>query len=388
MEEPLSLPDDDQPARGFFRGASSWLTSAVLHLLLLLITALITLPTGTQIASSLVISLGPEADASEALFTLDQDPITVESTGEQPQLVEVEAPLETLLNTSPAELNDPTTDRLPLVIPQPADLGGDLAKVGDAMFFGTSASGRDFVFILDISGSMMARKGERFNRARDELVESVSRLRPDQRFYVFLFNWTTIPMFGLADPGELIPASGENIAQLRAWLYSIEPTSGTDPRFALVGALKLQPNAIFLLSDGRFNTSSESSRFFGGDRNLTVFEVITKGQLPSVQINTIAFEDLSASQGMSKLAELTDGQFRFVPAPGQAGLAPVNVVDEPDYEPKTDAERLAMAEAIILLRRAERLKKRGSDEHARNLVKDIDPLKLPKDVRSRLSALR
>src|SRR5690606_17153682 len=185
------------------------------------------------------------------------------------------------------------------------------------------ASGRDFIFILDCSGSMIARNGGRFARAREELVESISRLQPDQRFYVFLFNWSTAPMFGPADdPGTLVHATPENVDRLRRWLAGIYPQSGTDPRRALREAFRMRPDAIFLLSDGQFNTPSEYNAMQGWDTSrTTVFDVVARSNSADAQIHTIAFEDVIAAQGMSLLAERTNGQFRFVPAPGQEDIA-------------------------------------------------------------------
>ena len=46
-------------------------------------------------------------------------------------------------------------------------------------FFGIEAGGHEFVYVLDVSGSM---QGRRFDRASEELLRSVEQLGPHQRF--------------------------------------------------------------------------------------------------------------------------------------------------------------------------------------------------------------
>lgn len=382
-----------------FQGTSSWLVSAVIHMAGVLCLALIAMPLGTRMFNPLILTSQPGDDTSISEFTLAQEPPTgIEQTEENTEAT-VEVP-DALSLVHDMSLIDPTVatsvDAIVTETPLPdlaESTGGDRGEnTDDAMFFGTSASGRRFIFILDCSGSMQARDGGRFERARDELVASLSRLRPEQEFYVYLFNWSTFPMFGqLADPGKPIPATPDNVAKLRNWLYAIQPDSGTDPRRALRGAHEMKPDAIFLLSDGKFNTPSQLDLLQGWDPSDTsVFTVVSQLEPLRCQINTIAFEDMTAAQGMAKLAAMTEGQFRFVPAPGQrdfTGEAPIAAAEGPDYQPKTKEERIKMGQDILLLRRAEKLVERDRIEHARRLVKDLDPATLPRDARARLQAI-
>lgn len=366
-----------------------WLVSAIVHCSILLVLALWAFPISSTIFDSMVLELGPESNASEALFTLDSDPVTFEATENNEQLVTVE-PVLPLVLAADVPSQEIATSELPSIKPQDVDLdiGGDSAKEGDAVFFGTSASGRDFVFILDCSGSMRARANERFFRARDELINSISKLRTDQRFYVYLFNWSTFPMFGAEDPGTLIDATGENISKLRAWLYNIEPDSGTDPRRAIRGSIAMQPDAIFLLSDGKFNRPSSTDLLRGWDSSpSTVFDIFSGANPPKVQVNAIAFEDAVSATGMEKLAQITEGQFRFVPAPGVDHGSVDTTIDRSTL-PTTPEEKLELAKKVLLIRRAEKLVERNLTDHAVNLVQDIDENSLPAEVRQRLRRIR
>jgi hypothetical protein len=54
-------------------------------------------------------------------------------------------------------------------------------------------------------------------------------------------------------PGDLLKSADQpSKDRLTAWLRLIEPDGGTDPRGALRTAIGLNPDAIYLLSDGIF----------------------------------------------------------------------------------------------------------------------------------------
>ncbi len=379
------------------QGVSSWLVSAVVHLVIVLLFALIAIPYQTGLLDSITLSLSSGDDAPQPEFSLSQNEVV---TLEQPSIDEpapIEESLDLVRDAQIPEVSDSTPSQIASVAP-PTELaspiGGDKGEKDKAMFFGTSASGRTFIFILDCSGSMQARGGERFERARDELVNSISRLSSDQEFYVFLFNWSTMPMFGtILDPGRPIPATSENVSKLQAWLYNIVPESGTDPRRALIGSYAMNPDAIFLLSDGRFNTPPYTDPLLGWDSSQTAVSDIVALQR-SVQVNAIAFEDVIASRGMEELASITGGEFRFVtePDPRFGNQAPVanNLppgFDGPEYTPVTPEEKRVLSEKVLLLRRAEKLAQRGRKQNAIDLVKEIDPLTLPIEFRKRLAAI-
>ena len=59
--------------------------------------------------------------------------------------------------------------------------GGGGIERGGATFFGTTVPGTRFVYVVDASRSMA---GNRFRKAKHELVRSVSNLRPDQQLEI------------------------------------------------------------------------------------------------------------------------------------------------------------------------------------------------------------
>ena len=122
----------------------------------------------------------------------------------------------------------------------------DVPAWRQASFFGLRAEGKVFIFVVDRSGSMD--DGDRLDRAKRELIRTVTAMQPPQRFQVIFYNDRATPM-----PGDL-PKSADYSSrnQLARWLNRIDAEGGTDPRSAIALALGQRPDAVFLLSDGAF----------------------------------------------------------------------------------------------------------------------------------------
>lgn len=189
-----------------------------------------------------------------------------------------------------------------------------------ASFFGTVAAGDEFVYVVDISTSMdngrgtSASQGSRFERAMAELKTSIERLSPSQSFYVILFCEHTRRM--LNDDSLLpqpLPATPENKRRLYEWLDTVSTNMWTDPRQALRLGLAMQPSALFLLSDGRFNGKEKELNMSLLHGNPSVSEVIGRHNRGRTPIHTIAYEDKLNCQAMEQIARSTGGEYRFVP---------------------------------------------------------------------------
>jgi hypothetical protein len=183
-------------------------------------------------------------------------------------------------------------------------------------FFGTRAFGARFVFVLDISYSMDAREGERFRRACDELLRSVSNLKRGQSYYVFLFCWQTEEMF--YDPSvEYVEVAPGHVQKLRDWIYSVSLGAGTDPRRALALAQRMKPDAVFLLSDGHFNKPSwrRSDTGWIDDRGERFKAGVQEGVelfYRDTSIHTIAFENPFTLAAMQAIADATGGNCCYI----------------------------------------------------------------------------
>lgn len=185
-----------------------------------------------------------------------------------------------------------------IVTPAPAGAGGQGQVVGKgyASFFGLSAKGYRFVYVVDGSGSMF---GRRFAGARAELVSSLLALDEHQSFYVIFFNVTEYPQYYPSAEANLSPASPSTLEKVTRWMGSFVPNGDTNPVEAISRAMALQPDAIFFLTDGEFSEA--------------VVETIQRQNYRRIPIHTIAFESQLGQRQLYGIAEMTGGTYRYVP---------------------------------------------------------------------------
>lgn len=148
-----------------------------------------------------------------------------------------------------------------LVLPTPVEPAPSVLETGEPLkveFSGLGASdARDIVYVVDASGSMITSMAD----VLVELERSIDKLHPSQRFQVLLFHtppdrsarqpgyeWLSLPA-GLRKP-VLIDATRANKRAVYNWLGAIQPRLRSNPLPALEAALKLKPDAVFLLSSG------------------------------------------------------------------------------------------------------------------------------------------
>ena len=96
-------------------------------------------------------------------------------------------------------------------------------KSSAVSFYGAAAAGNRFAFIVDNSASMV--KG-RMLTTIDQVLASVSQMKPKQEFHVMFYSDTVYPMFFPDSTREFAPATKQNIRRLRDWLTTIELCSG------------------------------------------------------------------------------------------------------------------------------------------------------------------
>ncbi|HZN33581.1 MAG TPA: GYF domain-containing protein [Pirellulaceae bacterium] len=199
--------------------------------------------------------------------------------------------------------------------PAPA-AGGSAAGSGDGSFLGggggggsdgteflgLKARGNKIVYIIDCSGSMA---GQKLANAKQELIDSIKRLRPQQSAYVFFFASGSYPMFGPDGPVEtkLLKCTPANVQKMEQWINNFNEGGGTNPRESLLAAVDLRPDVIFFLTDGGFHPGVAD-------------EVRTKnhgGEAKVASINTICFTDRSGEPVMQKIANENKGDYKFVP---------------------------------------------------------------------------
>jgi hypothetical protein len=173
--------------------------------------------------------------------------------------------------------------------------GGSGDGSGGAEFFGIGGEGGTFVYVVDLSGSM--NEEGKWERARAELLRSIEHLTEGQRYYIIFYNDGWYPM--AAD--KPIEATAKQIDRTRRWIRRLWPGGGTFPLEALKHALKLEPDAVYFLSDGRFDPAVIEM--------LRIHNPSSTGQIP---IHTIAFVNQETIGIMKQIAHQSGGKFRFV----------------------------------------------------------------------------
>ena len=195
--------------------------------------------------------------------------------------------------------------------------GEGLASVGTgeegAEFFGVRATGNEFVFIVDCSRSMT---GQKWNDATAELLAALERLGDDKSFYVIFFDGESHPMFGAdsREPG-LVPATVENLQRFHRWLATVQLGFHTRPAGAVSTALTLEPDAIYLLSDGEFEDQTAALL---RDKNLVR---VKRQKVPQVIVHTIGFHSRHGQKVLERIAKENGGRYNFIANPKLARAA-------------------------------------------------------------------
>jgi hypothetical protein len=129
--------------------------------------------------------------------------------------------------------------------PAPAE-GGK----GRTSLFGVVGEGYKFVYVLDRSGSMGGSGRNALRAVKAELLESLKSLDTVHQFQIVFYNEQPVLFNPSGTPGRLAFATEQNKQRVRRFLESISAEGGTAHEDALRLAIRLQPDVIFLLTDG------------------------------------------------------------------------------------------------------------------------------------------
>ena len=160
-------------------------------------------------------------------------------------------------------------------------------------FFGTVSRGNKFVFIIDKSGSM---SGNRLAAAKKELCSTLKGLKPTDKFMIYFFSDGAQAMPSRA----MLPGTPQNIKWATNWVRGRSVDGGTNPTQALRWCFNLQPDTVWLLTDGQFADGPALDAIASGNRQL------------KARINTLAFHDKAGADILQRIARENDGTYRFV----------------------------------------------------------------------------
>jgi hypothetical protein len=148
------------------------------------------------------------------------------------------------------ELNDLEAD--PLELLSDAASRSNLAEFAPqardttARFAGlTGTNARRIAYVVDASGSMIGA----FQIVLDELARSIDALVPEQSFSIIFFQRGEALIVPPSD--RLVQATGPEKVRALKWIEeNVVPADRSNPIEALRAALALEPDVIFLLSNG------------------------------------------------------------------------------------------------------------------------------------------
>ncbi len=173
-----------------------------------------------------------------------------------------------------------------------AGVTGGRAVPPGTKFFNTRGNAYTVVYVVDASPSMIGL----FEPLKAELKDSLDILKPMQKFHVMFFS-SGSPVEG---PGRgLTWASERNKRKYREFIDGVDIGEQTDPTGAIRRALELNPDLIYLLTDGDF-------------RDKPADQIVKLSKERNIKINTIAYVNQRGAFLLREIAERTGGVYRFV----------------------------------------------------------------------------
>jgi len=155
------------------------------------------------------------------------------------------------------------------------------------------------VFIIDKSGSMHS--DNRLNLAKAAMVDALYKLTPRQKFYIYFFDHETHPM-----PGSSKRGFRWEVDTVSSWIEEQSPGGFTDPLGSIQDTFeRIQPETIWLLTDGRFNCPG------GGRAVRELIQNINTNQL--IRVNTVGFHRRpeSVDSILGEIAQDNNGTYYF-----------------------------------------------------------------------------
>ena len=311
--EPTSKESEPLPSRS---RPGAFFLSAGLHLGLLVLLALISLHTPPPL-DQVALTASPAQPDPEPIESVTIETSEPQAEPVQPQQTEADVALDPTEALQPIALESlDSLDPLLRSLASSESSSSNAQTLSDSSpaaeritFCGVEGGGNHFVYLVDCSKSM----GIAFESARNELLRSIDALRPDQRFYVIFFD--AEPDYMRVNPRDAdntqsVLATPKHKLALKQWAMGIKMDRGQAPYEPLEFALELQPDVIFLLSDGEFPAGIESLL---QERN-RVENLFGENRIRSI-VHTIGYHSRTGEVRMRAIAQQNQGQYRHVPKP-------------------------------------------------------------------------
>src|SRR5690606_35879851 len=118
-------------------------------------------------------------------------------------------------------------------------------------------------------------QGGRLETVIAELLNCLDRLRDDQEFYILFHSDAVYPMLYPDPIDRYLRPTDANKRMVAGWLETVELCLGDSVEDAINAAAMIEPDTVFLLSDGRIQ----------GDNK---FRVLMNGNARNFPIHTFA----------------------------------------------------------------------------------------------------
>lgn len=147
-----------------------------------------------------------------------------------------------------------TGDGIPeLIRPRSASGTGPAGSLtpgpNETSFMNIVGNGQSFVYLIDTSSSMG--NSGRLDLAKSQLKSSLRLLKPDQKFQVLFYNYTTSQMKLRNRPdSDMYAATTIQVHLAEDEIDRVFPTGGTEHLNPILHALRLEPDVIYFLTDG------------------------------------------------------------------------------------------------------------------------------------------
>ena len=187
--------------------------------------------------------------------------------------------------------------RRPLVISP-----GEKAKVS---LFGIEGEGYKFVYVFDRSASMDAPGHNALPSVKAELIKSLQNVDAVHQFQIIYYNEQPKIFNPTGQPGRLVFGTDQNKMLAENFINAVTADGGTSHEDAVMLAVKMHPDMIYLLTDG-------------DDPQLTPKQLDRIDRIGAgVIINTIEFgvgPQTKKENFLVKLARQSGGQHVYVDA--------------------------------------------------------------------------
>lgn len=177
------------------------------------------------------------------------------------------------------------------------------SKAAKTTLYGLPGNGSKFLYVLDTSESMTVPKGKPLASAKEEIISSIDKLDRLCEFYVVHYN--NVPhLLNVTGGGRPAFGSDENKIAAKKLVAGIATGPRTEHEPALVMALRMRPDVIYLMTDG------DDPELTGRD-----LERISRINDASTVIHTIQFgrgEPKKGAEWLKRLASENRGEYKFV----------------------------------------------------------------------------